>query len=46
MPKLIADYILEIKIGSGMFADVYKGYNKNTNEDVAIKVIKKSELQK
>ncbi len=41
MPKIIDNYVLEDKIGSGQFGDVYKGFNQETNLSVAIKTIKR-----
>ena len=41
MPKVVDNFVLERKIGSGQFGDVFKGYNKNSRQDVAIKTIKR-----
>jgi len=41
MPKIVDNYVLERKIGEGQFGYVYKGYNNRTNEDCAIKMIKR-----
>jgi serine/threonine-protein kinase ULK/ATG1 len=41
MPKLIDNYILCKKIGSGQFGEVIKGYDRITNNDIAVKVIKR-----
>lgn len=40
------EYELKDKLGSGAFAEVYKGRNKTTGEVVAIKVIKRAFLAK
>ncbi|CAD8102450.1 unnamed protein product [Paramecium primaurelia] len=40
------EYFLKDKLGSGSFAEVVKGKNKQTDEIVAIKVIKRSILAK
>ncbi|CAD8077095.1 unnamed protein product [Paramecium sonneborni] len=40
------EYELSNKLGSGAFAEVYKGKNKMTGEVVAIKVIKRTLLEK
>ena len=44
MSKIVDNYILERRIGSGQFGDVYKGFNKDTNEDIAAKVINRKLL--
>ena len=41
MPKVVDNYVLERKIGSGQFGDVFKGVNKNNSVDIAIKVIQR-----
>lgn len=40
------EYEMTNKLGSGAFAEVYKGRNRSTGEIVAIKVIKRSLLLK
>jgi serine/threonine-protein kinase ULK/ATG1 len=45
MPKVIDNYVLEQKIGSGKFGDVFKGFNKDTRMDVAVKVIRRESLK-
>lgn len=45
MPKVVDNYVLERKIGSGQYGDVFKGYNKQNREDVAIKAIKRESLK-
>lgn len=38
---IVADkYIIEKKIGRGSFGEVYQGYDKNTKERVAIKLVR------
>lgn len=41
MPKVVDNYVFERKIGSGQYGDVFKGYNKQDNTDIAIKAIKR-----
>lgn len=45
MPKIIEHYVLERKIGKGQFGEVFKGYDKNTNVDIAVKVIERKLLK-
>jgi len=45
MPKIIDNYVLERKIGNGQFGDVFKGYDKSNNQDIAIKVVKRELLK-
>ena len=45
MPKVIDNYVLEQKIGSGQCGDVFKGYNKDTRADIAVKVIRRDTLK-
>jgi serine/threonine-protein kinase ULK/ATG1 len=45
MPKVIDNYILERKIGSGQFGDVYKGYDKDKKRDIAVKAIKRENIK-
>lgn len=45
MPKQVDNYILERKIGAGQFGEVFKGFNKNTGQDVAVKVIRRDLLK-
>jgi len=45
MPKQVDNYILERKIGAGQFGEVFKGFNKNNGQDVAVKVIRRDLLK-
>lgn len=45
MPKIIEHYVLERKIGKGQFGEVFKGFDKNTNVDIAVKVIDRKQLK-
>lgn len=44
MGKIIDNYILEQKIGSGSFGKVFKGYHKETKLPIAAKCMKKSKI--
>lgn len=41
MPKVVDSYVLERSIGKGQFGEVFKGYNKQTNVDIAVKCVKR-----
>lgn len=45
MPKVVDNYVFERKIGSGQYGDVFKGYNKNNGQDIAIKAIKRQSIK-
>lgn len=45
MPKVVDNYVFERKIGSGQYGDVFKGYNKNNGNDIAIKAIKREHIK-
>ena len=45
MPKSVDIYVLESKIGSGQFGDVFKGYSKVDGTDVAIKTIRRDKIK-
>jgi len=45
MPKAVDIYVLEKKIGSGQFGDVFKGYSKVDGTEVAIKTINRSKVK-
>ena len=44
--KKVEKYLLYNKIGEGQFGQVYKSVNSQTGEEVAIKVVTSSQLQK
>jgi serine/threonine-protein kinase ULK2 len=41
MPKLIDNYVLSRKIGAGQYGEVFKGYDRATNNDIAVKSIRR-----
>jgi serine/threonine-protein kinase ULK/ATG1 len=45
MPKVVENYVLERKIGSGQYGDVFKGFNRTNSQDIAIKVINREKLK-
>lgn len=45
MPKIVDNYVFERRIGSGQYGDVFKGYNRNNQMDVAIKAIKRESIK-
>lgn len=45
MVKIVDNYILERVIGKGQYGEVFKGYKKDTNEDVAIKAVNRKNLK-
>lgn len=45
MPKAVDIYVLETKIGSGQFGDVFRGYSKVDGTDVAVKTIKRDKIK-
>ena len=45
MGKVIDNYVLERIIGRGQFGEVYKGYNKHDNTDVAVKAVNRAKLK-
>jgi len=45
MPKQVDNYVLERKIGAGQFGEVFKGYNKTSGQDVAVKVVRRDLLK-
>lgn len=45
MPKAVDIYVLQSKIGSGQFGDVYRGYSKVDGQDVALKTIRRDRIK-
>jgi serine/threonine-protein kinase ULK/ATG1 len=45
MVKIVDNYVLERVIGKGQYGEVFKGYKKDTNEDVAIKAVNRKNLK-
>lgn len=45
MPKAVDIYVLETKIGSGQFGDVFRGYSKVDGVDVAVKTIRREKIK-
>ena len=45
MVKVVDNFILERMIGKGQYGEVYKGYNKITSIDVAIKAVNRKNLK-
>ncbi len=46
MTKVVEKYLLQDKVGSGQFGDVFKGRHLVTNEIAAIKVLKLSKFNR
>ena len=45
MVKVVDNYVLEREIGKGQFGQVFKGYNKVTGEDIAVKTVSRKNLK-
>lgn len=45
MPKLIDNYVLCRKIGAGQYGEVFKGYDRATNNDIAVKSIRRENVK-
>ena len=45
MPKSVDVYVLEAKLGSGQFGDVFRGYSKVDGQDVAIKSMRRDRIK-
>lgn len=39
MVKIVDNYVLERVIGKGQYGEVFKGFQKDTNQDVAVKAV-------
>ena len=44
MVKVIENYVVQDIIGKGQYGDVHLGYNKDTKEKVAIKIMKRNKI--
>ena len=45
MPKLIDNYVLNRKIGAGQYGEVYRGYDRATNNEIAVKTIQRDKVK-
>ena len=45
MVKVIDNYVLERSIGKGQYGEVFKGYQKDANLDVAVKAVNRKNLK-
>lgn len=45
MPKTVDIYVLEGKLGSGQFGDVFRGYSKVDGQDVAVKSMRRDRIK-
>ena len=45
MPKLIDNYVLNRKIGAGQYGEVFRGYDRATNQEIAVKSIKRENVK-
>lgn len=45
MPKLIDNYVLNRKIGAGQYGEVYRGYDRATNNEIAVKAIQRDKVK-
>ena len=45
MPKLIDNYVLNRKIGAGQYGEVFRGYDRATNLEIAVKSIKRENVK-
>jgi serine/threonine-protein kinase ULK/ATG1 len=41
----VNNYVLNKKIGAGQFGEVLKGYDRTTNNDMEVKIIKRENLK-
>lgn len=44
--KLIGDFVIEEEVGRGSFSAVFKGFDKFSGENVAVKVISRNKLNR
>lgn len=45
MPKLIDNYVLNRKIGAGQYGEVFRGYDRATNNEIAVKSIQRDKVK-
>ena len=45
MPKLIDNYVLNRKIGAGQYGEVFRGYDRATNNEIAVKTIQRDKVK-
>ena len=45
MPKLIDNYVLNRKIGAGQYGEVFRGHDRATNNEIAVKSIRRENIK-